>query len=87
MSKPWVAVDHQSVKVWITDSVMHKTTQSWAIKYKSFPDYAQKGRVGATLKAKHGHEQTQSLFATFFPKLADMSSVPAATAFQQTTHG
>ena len=85
MSKPWVAVDHQSVKVWITDAVMHKTTQSWAIKYKSFTDYVQKGRVAATLEPKHGHEQTQSLFRAFVPELADMSSISAASTFQQTT--
>ena len=86
MSKPWrVDTDNQRLKSWMADPTMKKTVQSWAMKYKTFPDYASKGRAAATLEPKHGHEVCQSLFAAFVPELADMTSLPQAATFQATT--
>lgn len=87
MSAPWVLSGAAAVAVdkWSTNAIVSKTTQSYAVKYKAFPDYLNRGRVSAALEAKHGHENTVEMFSGMIPPTKNMQAFPASQSFQNTT--
>ena len=50
--KPFVFSGH-IVEKWSVDANLRKTSQSFALKYKSYSEYAAKGRVSAAMEPKH----------------------------------
>ena len=86
MDLPWVASEkkHDKLAKWVADAVIQKSTEAWALKYKTLPDYAQKGRCSAALESKHGHEQCEDMFSGFVPVLADFSSMGGSADFMKT---
>ena len=86
LSQPWFACEkeHSSLQKWSADPVLKKSAEAFALKYKTFPDYSQRGRCSAALEPKHGHEQCDDLFSQFLPPLADFSSMGASAGFMKT---
>ncbi|CAE7807041.1 unnamed protein product [Symbiodinium sp. CCMP2592] len=87
MSGPWVLRGAAAVAVdkWSTNTIVTKTTQAYAVKYKAFPDYLNRGRVSAAFEAKHGHENTVDMFSGMVPHVKNMQAFPASQTFQNTT--
>ncbi|CAE7254082.1 unnamed protein product [Symbiodinium sp. CCMP2592] len=85
MSGPWVLKGAAAVDKWSTNPIVSKTTQSYAVKYKAFPDYLNRGRVSAAFEAKHGHENTVDMFSGMIPPVKNMEAFPASQTFQNTT--
>ena len=87
MSGPWVLKGAAAVAVdkWSSNAIVTKTTQAYAVKYKAFPDYLNRGRVSAAFEAKHGHENTVDMFSGMIPPAKNMEAFPASQTFQNTT--
>ena len=64
---------------------MQKCIQAWAVKYKSYSDYVQKGRTSAALEPKHGHEVSETMMEKFLAPSLDMSKLDFSSVFCKTT--
>ena len=88
MSLPWYACDKENADLqsWVADAVVKKTTEAFALKYKTLPDYVQKGRCSGALESKHGKEQCDKLFTTFVPAVLDAAQMPSCDNFMKTAY-
>ena len=82
--KPWFLNDKDVYEKWALDSNIRKTSQSFALKYKTFGDYHSKGRVSAAMEPKHGGDTTAEFFRQFVSKPLDVSSLDQCQNFQNT---
>ena len=80
---PWFAADkeHDCLAKWVADSVIQKTTEAWALKYKTLQDFTQKGRCSGALEPKHGREQCDEMFSQFVPAAVDASGFQSCESF------